>query len=113
AEIKTYTGGCHCQKVRYEFEHPDIYMMPVVSCNCTICEDRGYLNVYTPHDKFRFTKGADDLSTYGYGDYKIIHRFCATCGTTIGATQEFTVVNTRTIDDVDLKRLQLKLVDER
>jgi hypothetical protein len=45
AEIKIHTGGCHCKKVRYEFEHPDIYVMPIVNCNCSICEDRGYLCV--------------------------------------------------------------------
>jgi hypothetical protein len=45
AEIKLYTGGCHCKKVRFEFEHPDIYTMPVMSCNCSICEERGYLTV--------------------------------------------------------------------
>ncbi|KAJ7364519.1 hypothetical protein DFH08DRAFT_1016936 [Mycena albidolilacea] len=46
AEIKTHTGGCHCRKVRYEFEHPDIYAMPVMNCNCSICEDREHLLVY-------------------------------------------------------------------
>ncbi|KAJ7459708.1 Mss4-like protein [Mycena latifolia] len=114
AEIKVYTGGCHCKKVRYEFDHPDIYTMPIVNCNCTICEKTGYLNVFTLEKNFRLTEGADNLTTYGFKDRKIIHRFCTTCGTSIGPTcagKGFVVVNTRTIDDVDLKRLQLKPVD--
>ncbi|KAJ6557329.1 glutathione-dependent formaldehyde-activating GFA [Mycena vulgaris] len=115
AEVKVYTGGCHCKKVRYEFEHPDIYTMPIVNCNCSICENRGYLNVFTPDNKFRFTTGsADDLTTYGFGDKKIIHRFCSTCGTSLGPTfpaKGFVIVNTRTIDDIDLERLQLKPTD--
>jgi hypothetical protein len=45
AEVKQYTGGCHCKKVLFEFEHPDIYTMPAINCNCSICDDRGYLNV--------------------------------------------------------------------
>ncbi|KAJ7696018.1 Mss4-like protein [Mycena rosella] len=115
AEIKVYTGGCHCKAIRYEFSHPDIYSMPVVNCNCTICENRGYLNVFTYAKDFRFTKGsADDMTTYAFGDCKIIHRFCPTCGTSIGPTfpaKAFVVVNTRTIDDIDIQKLQLKPVD--
>ncbi|KAJ6620790.1 Mss4-like protein, partial [Mycena sp. CBHHK59/15] len=117
AEINTYSGGCHCKKVRYEMEHPDIYTMPVVNCNCSICEDRGYLNVFTLDSKFKFTKGSeDDLTTYEFGDKKITHRFCSTCGTSIGPTfsgKGFVVVNTRTLDNVDLSKLQLKSVNSR
>ncbi|KAJ7071855.1 Mss4-like protein [Mycena belliarum] len=116
AALEVYTGGCHCKKVRYEFEHPDIYKMPVVNCNCSICEDRGYLNVYTPENKFRFTEGADGLTTYLFASGNISHRFCTTCGTSIGpmvAKRGLVVVNTRTIDNVDLKRLQLKQFDNK
>ncbi|KAJ7164560.1 Mss4-like protein [Mycena crocata] len=117
AEVKIYTGGCHCKKVRYEFKHPDIYMMPIVNCNCSICENRGYLNVFTLDSNFKFTEGsADDLSTYAFGKGKVVHRFCPNCGTSIGPavpSANFVVVNTRTVDDIDLKRLQLKPVDGR
>ncbi|KAJ6588700.1 Mss4-like protein [Mycena capillaripes] len=117
AEIKVHTGGCHCKKIRYEFEHPDIYAILVTSCNCSICEQRGYLNVYTWEDKFRFTKGsAEDLTTYMFGDCKVGHRFCTTCGSGIGATfhsRGYVVINTRTIDGIDLKRLELRLADGR
>jgi len=117
AEVKLHTGGCHCKRVRYEFEHPDIYAMAVVNCNCSICENRGYLNVYTWEDKFRFTKGsANDLTTYSFGEGRIIHRFCPTCGTAFGATvprSGFVVINTRTIDGIDLQLLQLYQADGR
>ncbi|KAJ7211491.1 Mss4-like protein [Mycena haematopus] len=102
AEVKVYTGGCHCKKIRYEFEHPDIYAGLVASCNCSICEDRGHLNVYTPEDRFRFTSGSDpDITKYEFGARSVEHRFCATCGTSIGPAAPkfgFVVVNTRTID---------------
>lgn len=117
AEIKVYTGGCHCKKIRYEFEHPDMYSMPVMNCNCSICEDRGYLNVYTPEDKFRFTSGSEDeMTLYEFASRSVGHRFCSTCGTSIGLafpSQGFVVINTRTIDGIDLSRLQLQKVDGR
>ncbi|KAJ6508981.1 glutathione-dependent formaldehyde-activating GFA [Mycena sanguinolenta] len=125
AELKVYTGGCHCKKIRYEFEHPDIYSMPVMNCNCSICEDRGYLNVtptaatrrYTPEDKFRLTSGLDDdMTKYEFGARNVGHRFCKVCGTSIGPAFEkrgMVIVNTRTIDGVDLDRLTLHKADRR
>ncbi|KAJ7626745.1 Mss4-like protein [Mycena rosella] len=103
-EIKLYTGGCHCKAIRYEFAHPDIYSMPVLSCDCSICENRGALNVYTYDKDFRFTKGtANDLTTYTFGSGQVVHRFCPTCGTSIGPTVpggSSVVVNARMIDNI-------------
>ncbi|KAF8208762.1 glutathione-dependent formaldehyde-activating protein, partial [Mycena galopus ATCC 62051] len=117
AEIKVHTGGCHCKRIRYEFEHPDIYEMPVTNCNCSICTDRGYQNVFTLENQFRFTSGSDaDLTKYEFGSKAIGHRFCSTCGTSIGpaiAKRGFVAVNTRTIDGIDLNRLQLYKIDGR
>ncbi|KAJ7320980.1 glutathione-dependent formaldehyde-activating GFA [Mycena albidolilacea] len=120
AEIKVHMGGCHCKKVRHEFEHPDIYAMPVMNCNCSICEDRGYLCVYTPKTKFRFTSGEDGLTQYQFGHHDVSHRFCSTCGTSLGPVgapgrpfDRVVVVNTRTIDGVDLDRLEFKKHDGR
>ncbi|KAJ7645507.1 Mss4-like protein [Mycena polygramma] len=118
AEVQVYTGGCHCKKIRFEFEYPaDIYTMPVINCNCSFCTDRGYLNVFTPENKFRFTTGtAEDLTVYKFGTCMLSHRFCSTCGTTIGpavSEKGFVAVNTRTVDGIDLKRLQLCPVDGR
>ncbi|KAJ7288538.1 glutathione-dependent formaldehyde-activating GFA [Mycena rebaudengoi] len=117
AELKLYTGGCHCKKVRFEFEHPDIYTMPTINCNCSICEERGYLNVsvFRTGSKFKITQGADNLSSYHFGSEKIGHRFCSTCGSSISpdAASFFgcIAVNTRTIDDIDISKLTLQAVD--
>ncbi|KAF7365367.1 GFA domain-containing protein [Mycena venus] len=119
AEIQVHIGGCHCKKIRYEFEYPNIYALPVINCNCTICEIRGHLNVFTPENRFKFTSGsADDLTTYEFGDRLLSHRFCSTCGTAIGVLfhhpqRGFVAINTRTIDGIDLSRLQLRKVDGR
>ncbi|KAJ7290477.1 Mss4-like protein [Mycena rebaudengoi] len=120
AEIKLYTGGCHCKKVRFEFEHPDIYTMPVMSCNCSICEERGYLTVgclqlYTSTSKFKITRGVGNLISYHFGSEKAQHCFCSTCGRSVGpdATAFFgcIVVNTRTIDGIDIGKSTLQTVD--
>ncbi|KAJ7677071.1 Mss4-like protein [Mycena polygramma] len=115
AEVQVHTGGCHCKKIRFEFEYPDIYTMPVINCNCSICVDRGLLDVFTPENKFRFTTGsAEDMTEYTFGTGIIRHRFCKTCGTSIGPAvpqRGYVAVNTRTIDGIDLKRLQLHPVD--
>ncbi|KAF7336922.1 GFA domain-containing protein [Mycena venus] len=119
AEIKVYTGGCHCKKIRYEFEHPDIYTMPVVDCNCSICEAKGYLMVYVREEKFKFTAGSeDDLTKYEFASRTASHRFCSTCGSSIGPIgkgilEGVVVVNVRTVDGIDLPRLQLQKNDGR
>ncbi|KAF7291633.1 GFA domain-containing protein [Mycena chlorophos] len=86
ATTLTYTGGCHCKKIQFEFEHPDIYSMTALECNCSICESRGCINVYTPVEKFRFTSGShDEMTTYTFNSHLVQHRFCPTCGVSIGA----------------------------
>ena len=38
---RTYTGGCHCGRIRFEVIAPaDI---EVIDCNCSMCSKLGYL----------------------------------------------------------------------
>ena len=39
-EMRTYGGGCHCGRVRYEVATS---LEPVIDCNCSICQKRGAL----------------------------------------------------------------------
>ena len=39
-EMRTYTGGCHCGRVRYETTTD---LAQVYSCSCSICTKRGRL----------------------------------------------------------------------
>ena len=43
ADMQTYSGGCHCGRVRYEVATA---LSPVMSCNCSICQKRGYMLTY-------------------------------------------------------------------
>lgn len=47
ATLKEYIGGCHCERFRYKFIHPEFEagQFEVVSCNCSICAMKGLLNV--------------------------------------------------------------------
>ena len=44
ADSKTYTGGCHCGRVRYEVSAD---LGKVFGCNCSICTKRGALWAFT------------------------------------------------------------------
>nr|GAT50529.1 predicted protein [Mycena chlorophos] len=108
-----YQGGCHCKKIRFQFEHPEIYSMPALSCNCSMCASRGYIFVYTPQDKFKLTQGSEDeISQYTFASHIVQHRFCPTCGTAIGVlvpSYGYVGINARTVDGIDLERLQKNL----
>ena len=79
AETKTYSGSCHCGRVRYE---ADADLSQVMSCNCSICRQRGTLLAFVPEDKFRLQSGADALTEYQFNKKIIHHLFCSTCGVT-------------------------------
>jgi hypothetical protein len=108
-DTKTYTGGCHCGRVRYEVIG-DLAM--VVACNCSICAKRGALWTFAKKAQFKLLQGADALSDYQFGKKKIHHLFCTSCG--IGSFSEgvapngdeTVAINVRCLDDVDISALK-------
>ncbi|RUX10212.1 GFA family protein [Mesorhizobium sp. M8A.F.Ca.ET.059.01.1.1] len=72
-----YKGSCHCGKVAFEIEGE---LEGVVRCNCSICARKGALLWAVPHDKLTLVAWGDDLGRYTFGEAKIAHRFCRTCG---------------------------------
>lgn len=112
--MKTYGGGCHCGKVRYEVSFD---LGTVMACNCSICGKRGTLLAFVTPDQFKLLKGDDALTDYQFNTMNIHHLFCTTCG--IGSFGRGTgpggkamvAVNTRCLDDVDVKALEVKWFD--
>jgi hypothetical protein len=109
-EAKTYTGGCHCGKVRYEVTTD---LAKVITCNCSRCAKLGWLLNFVPAQQFRLLSGGNDLTEYRFNTGKIQHLFCRDCGIESFARgegpggAEMAAVNVRCLDDVDLDSLTL------
>src|SRR5688572_193733 len=74
---RTYIGGCHCGRVRFELQG---ILDRATDCNCSICTPKAYLHHMVPSAKFRLVCGAADLSSYAFGTHVAQHLFCRVCG---------------------------------
>ncbi len=114
AETRTYTGGCHCGKVRYEV---NLALDKVMACNCSICSRRGWLLAFVPADQFKLLSGEDALTDYQFGRKSIHHLFCGTCGIpsfSKGARPDGTpvrAINVRCLEGVDADTLPRTFFD--
>ena len=111
---RTYQGGCHCGRVRYEATSD---LAQVVDCNCSICIKRGALWAFVKAPQFTLLKGDDALTDYQFARKKIHHLFCDNCGVGsysrgIAPNGEDTfAVNIRCLDDVDISTLKVTPFD--
>ena len=114
AEARTYTGGCHCGKVRYE---ATVDLDQAMSCNCSRCAKLGWILTFTPAHKFKLISGESDLTDYLFNKHVIHHLFCSTCGIesfargTAPDGSETAAINIRCLDDVDIGALEPTPVD--
>ena len=76
--MTTYSGGCHCGKIRFEVDAKD--EIAVSDCNCSICRMSGYLHLIVPSASFRLLKGLGDFTTYTFNTRVAQHYFCSCCG---------------------------------
>jgi hypothetical protein len=113
---ETYSGGCHCGRVRYQVT---LDLGSVAACNCSICEKRGALWAFATADKFTLTSGAEELADYQFNKKVIHHLFCRCCG--VGSFSrgeapsgaEAVAVNVRCLDGVDVGALKATPFDGR
>lgn len=103
--MKTYTGGCHCGKVRYEV---DTDLASVIECNCSHCYKKGLLLNFVQPEQFRLTEGKEeDLTLYQFNKRMIHHLTCPTCGVesfawgTTGEGAKMYSINVRCLDGVE------------
>jgi hypothetical protein len=75
-ETKTYAGGCHCGRVRYEVATE---LATVMECNCSHCSKRGMLLTFVTPDKLQ-PGGGDGLKDYQFNKKMIHHLLCPTAG---------------------------------
>lgn len=110
----TYTGGCHCGKVRFEV---DTEIKRALECNCSICSKRATLLTFVPEDQFVLVSGQDSLTDYQFNKKQIHHYFCSTCGIAsfgsgIGADgKEMRSINIRCLDDFDFTQVPVDHYD--
>src|SRR5687768_16117972 len=76
-DTKTYSGGCHCGKVRYEVTAD---LSQVMECNCSICAKKASLLTFVGPDQFKLLSGESEVSDYQFNTKNIHHLFCKTCG---------------------------------
>jgi hypothetical protein len=113
-EPTTYSGGCHCGRVRYEVKAD---LSKVMSCNCSICAKRGALIVGVPEAEFKQTSGGDDLTDYQFNRKVIHHLFCPACGVESFARgtgpngSKMVAINVRCLDGVNLDTLNVVKFD--
>ncbi len=111
---KTYQGGCHCGRVRYEVT---LDLGKVMSCNCSMCGKKGTLLTFAPATQFSLLSGDDNLTSYQFNKKVIDHLFCSTCGVTSfarGRTRDgspMVAVNARCLDGVDVGGLEVTQFD--
>ena len=70
-------GGCHCGAVRFSVK---IRTNHALTCNCSICHKKGFVNLIVPAEDFELLQGAQALRTYRFNTKTAQHNFCATCG---------------------------------
>ena len=74
---RTYSGSCHCKKVRYEV---DLDLTEGTGrCNCTFCAKVRNWSIGMKPERFRLLTPESDLA--GYGTKGVgLHEFCPECG---------------------------------
>jgi len=107
--MQTYSGSCHCGKVKFEVT-ADISRGGV--CNCSICNRVGWTMISVPTAQFRLIAGEDAQADYQFGPRTMHHLFCTTCGIhAYGMWGDKAIVNLRCLDGVDLDALAVDRFD--
>jgi len=73
----------HCGKSRFTIKIPSLDTSTVTSCNCSICQINGYLNVYPLRKNVSFQSPYEELGSYAFASQTRVHKFCRTCGTSL------------------------------
>jgi hypothetical protein len=107
---KTYNGGCHCGKVR--FQALIDLAEGTGKCNCSICTKTRAWGAIVKPDAFTLLSGEEELSLYQFNSHSTEWLFCRSCGVRsfgrgnvpeIGGAYVSVAVNC--LDDVTLEEL--------
>jgi hypothetical protein len=112
--MRTYEGGCHCERVRFRVTAE---LTAVTKCNCSICTKKGFLHLIVPPERFELLAGKGELSTYEFNTRTAKHTFCRHCGIhpfyVPRSDPDKVDVNVHCLEGVDLNRLDVDHFDGR
>jgi hypothetical protein len=110
--MPTYTGACHCERVRFRVQGD---LARATLCNCSMCTKKGILHLIVEASQFDLICGAEELVSYRFNTGVAEHKFCRQCGIhafyTPRSDPDKVDVNIRCLDDVDLSTLEPQLFD--
>jgi len=115
-ETQTYSGSCHCGRVRYE---ATVDLTQVLECNCSHCQRKGLLLSFISPSQFTLQSGEQDLTAYQFNKKIIQHLFCRSCGVqpfargTMPDGSPAIAINLRCLEGVDLDALKPMPFDGR
>jgi hypothetical protein len=111
-EPHTFTGGCHCGRVRFRVRTASL---EAIDCNCSICTKKGFLHLIVTKEAFELYSGEDDLTTYTFNTGVAKHTFCRVCGIhafyTPRSHPDSVDVNVRSLDDEAMSRFTVTPFD--
>jgi hypothetical protein len=109
------TGGCHCGKVRFVAEVPQL--VEVLDCNCSICTKTAFRHLIVRHGDFELLSGEGALVSYRFGTGAANHLFCGTCGVKSfyqpRSHPEAWSLNLNALDDTTALTIALRAFDGR
>ena len=79
ADIKPYSGGCHCGAVRFQVRLTDGFQT-LRRCSCSYCRMRGAIAVSARLEDIDISQGHDSLTLYQFNTGAAKHYFCKVCG---------------------------------
>ncbi len=112
--MKTYSGSCHCGKVKFSFKSEHITSGLV--CNCSICEKKGAtMSDFVISANDLQVSGKEHLNIYQFDTKVAKHYFCSSCGIypfheTLRMPGSFRV-NLGCVEGVDTNALEITLFD--
>jgi hypothetical protein len=75
-----YLGNCHCGAFKFHVHLPELSTIPLVSCSCSICHRKGYLQICLERKDVVVERDELGLVSYQFGDSVVSHKVRALKG---------------------------------
>ncbi len=108
-----YTGGCHCQLIRFEVKlNQCLEQTTITSCNCSMCEKTAYLHLIIPKADVKLLGNFNKLNNYQFNKKIAKHYFCKICGIKSfyqpRSHPDSWSINARCLDDFSKYKIKVK-----